>query len=276
MKKNTDILSLFYILFLMFIFLSSATGGIIAYVSYILAYFLPLVLFLVFLRDKESTPERLLVLKKNDIGFVLPIFAPTVLLVIGVSVATSYIVTSITGQTNSVDLGDSLLMAIVSHALIPALFEELLFRFLPISLLGQYSRSGLVLISAVFFALIHHSLFSIPYAFVAGVIFMTVALITDSVIPTVLLHFINNTMSVLFIFYGDNSIFVSILIGLLLLLSILSVAIIFLRRKEYLNRLSKTFSGEFKVSLSPISISFILLNLLIAVFSIDWSLVWKT
>ena len=276
MKKNTDILSLFYLLFLMFIFLSSATGGIIAYVSYILAYFLPLVLFLVFLRDKESTPERLLVLKKKDIGFVLPIFAPTVLLVIGVSVATSYIVTSITGQTNSVDLGDSLLMAIVSHALIPALFEELLFRFLPISLLGQYSRSGLVLISGVFFALIHHSLFSIPYAFVAGVIFMTVALITDSVIPTVLLHFINNTMSVLFIFYGDNSIFVSILIGLLLLLSILSVAIIFLRRKEYLNRLSKTFSGEFKVSLSPISISFILLNLLIAVFSIDWSLVWKT
>ena len=82
MKKNTDILSLFYILFLMFIFLSSATGGIIAYVSYILAYFLPLVLFLAFLRDKESTPERLLVLKKNDIGFVLPIFAPTVLLVI--------------------------------------------------------------------------------------------------------------------------------------------------------------------------------------------------
>ena len=276
MKKNTDILSLFYILFLMFIFLSSATGGIIAYVSYILAYFLPLVLFLVFLRDKESAPERLLVLKKKDIGFVLPIFAPTVLLVIGVSVATSYIVTSITGQTNSVDLGDSLLMAIVSHALIPALFEEILFRFLPISLLGQYSRSGLVLISAVFFALIHHSLFSIPYAFVAGVIFMTVALITDSVIPTVLLHFINNTMSVLFIFYGDNSIFVSILIGLLLLLSILSVSIIFLRRKEYLNRLSRTFSGEFKVSLSPISISFILLNLLIAVFSIDWSLVWKT
>lgn len=268
MKKNIDILSLIYILFLVLIFLSSALGGIMSYAFYLLAYFLPLMLFLVFLWDKDRSLQSYFSFDKKDIGFVLPIFAPTIFIILSVSMLTSFIVTSLTGQTNSVDLGDSLLMAIVSHALIPAIFEELLFRFLPMGIFRDESKGALVIISALFFALIHHSLFSIPYAFIAGVIFMIVAISTDSILPTIILHFINNTLSILFIFYENNELFSTLLFVGIVVVSVLSLVIIFSRKKMYVERFSKTFKGDINIALSPISISFILFNLLIAVFDL--------
>ena len=168
---------------------------------------------------------------------------PTVAIIMGISMLTSFVIKSVTGAANGVDIGDSLVFALFYHAFLPAIFEEMLFRYLPMRLLSGYSKKYCVLLSAMFFSLIHHNFFSIPYAFVAGVVFMTLNLMCDSIIPGTVIHFLNNVISILLIFYGTGSIFAPICIGLVVLLGVISIAFVFPKRKEYFSMIKSVFLG---------------------------------
>lgn len=244
MNKKISSLTICYILFLILLILFGLLPGILPRVCYPLAGILP-TLICIFLTKGEWKGEksRFLTLKKEDTGRTLPLIAPTVGLIILVSFATSWLIFSITGKENHVNVGDSLILALINHALLPTLVEETLFRYLPMRLLSSHSRRATVFISAFFFALAHRSLFSIPYAFLAGVIFMAIDLAADSIIPSVLIHFINNAISVGILFYGDNPAFTPAVLVILGIFSLVSLIVIVLRRKEYLRMLTVAFSA---------------------------------
>ncbi|MBQ8303212.1 MAG: CPBP family intramembrane metalloprotease [Clostridia bacterium] len=265
MTKKVNTLTICYLFFLILLFLSGGITGILSEVVYFLAFILPLCLALYLTRKEERADKNSLVLNRENIKITLPIIAPTVSAVMLISFVTSVIIFSLTGKTNSVSVGDSLILALISHALLPALLEEMLFRYLPMRLLASHSKRCAVFVSAFFFALVHHDLFSIPYAFLAGVIFMTVDLATDSVIPSVIIHFINNAISVGLLVYTDNPAFAPTVYVILGVATLISLIVVFKDKRSYFEKLSSAFARGEGVKFTLEMLLFAALTLTVAI-----------
>lgn len=96
----------------------------------------------------------------------------------------------------SLDKPYQILLYIVSTAVVPALCEELLFRGTVCKALMPYGKRSAVLISAVLFSLMHTNIEQTLYTFVGGLLLGWIYVNTESVIYPILLHFINNSVSV--------------------------------------------------------------------------------
>ena len=232
MKKAVISIFLADLAFLAFLILSGLFGGVLFYIAYSLAFILPFGAAMFFNRDSLSE-EKYLSIDKYRAGIALPLIPVTVLVVVVLSVFTS-LVLGYFGLTDDVTIEGSLPSALVVYALLPAVFEELLFRYLPLRLLSHRSAKTTVLLSALIFSAVHLDPFQLVYAFAAGAIFMTVDIMTDSVLPSIVIHFINNALSVLTFFLSDYPVFISAYLPTLLVLSILAVIHIASRRSEYM------------------------------------------
>lgn len=236
-------ISLIIYLDIAFVILLSVSGsipGILSTVIYILAFILPITLGYYGTKDKNNPLDFV---SEHRIKKSLPLIAPTLVLVMLLAYITSVIITAITGKTNAVDLGDSLPLAILSHAVLPAIFEEALFRYIPMRALKGEKTLAVIIYTAAIFALIHHSFFSLPYAFFAGAAFMLVDIMTGSIWPSVIIHFLNNLLSVLWYFCSGEAYFLPLLISLLAIALAVSALVIIKGRKYY--------GAKFKEILSP-------------------------
>jgi hypothetical protein len=146
--------------------------------------------------------------------------------------ALSSLVLGLIGKSNTPNLGDSLAVALLVHALLPAILEELVFRYIPLRICERGHNGTLVLISALFFALSHHSFFSFGYAFLAGCIFMAIDLVCESVIPSMVIHLFNNALSVLLMFYSQNTTLTLVLWLAVGASSLASLVYLFIKRRE--------------------------------------------
>lgn len=90
-----------------------------------------------------------------------------------------------------------LALALFSSAVIPAVFEELLYRRLICRELTVHGSAFAVIISALLFGLAHFSFYTFPYAFVCGLVLGFVYLKTGSAKYTAAIHFANNAFSVI-------------------------------------------------------------------------------
>ena len=268
MERKINVLSMTYILFLAILFLSGMFSGFLSEVIYLLAFLLPFVFALFVTRGEDENQRSMFSLDFEGIKLTFPIIIPTVVLVIVVSLLTSVIIEWLTGVRNAVNIGDSLAVALISHALLPAVLEEMLFRYLPMRFLSGYSKKVCILVSAIFFSLMHHNLFSIPYAFVAGVIFMAVDLMFDSLIPSILIHFLNNVLSILLIFFANRAGFIPVCIIVIAILFVLSLAFIIVRRKDYLEKLKGLFNKGEKLKFNVGILIFAIVCLFISIINL--------
>ena len=88
-------------------------------------------------------------------------------------------------------------LALTAFAIVPAVVEEYVFRGV---VLGEYLKietGAAVLISSIFFALLHFSLGSVLYGFFFGCVFALVRIATGNLIYTVVMHLIFNSVNVL-------------------------------------------------------------------------------
>ncbi len=264
-------------LFLLFLALSGSTAGITSEILYYLAFLAPILVALNNLyipRESshaswENTKSAMLrdlkrdfSLSKEDALFTLPIFAPAICLIIGISYATSSLM-GLFGYENVRVFEEPFFVALITHALVPAVLEELLFRFAPIKLLKDNKKCALLL-SSVMFAFAHASLFQIPYALLAGAAFSLLYMITGSILPSMILHFINNTFSLLSL-YGYLGVWVY---PTLATLFIASVFVILKRKKYYKERIAAVFPKGEKIELSYHPIIFIATTLILAISSL--------
>lgn len=74
----------------------------------------------------------------------------------------------------------------------PALFEELIFRGVILAGLKKHGEVFAILISALLFSIYHMSPEKTVYQFLAGVLFGLIAIKSKSIIPSVIIHFLNN------------------------------------------------------------------------------------
>ncbi len=248
MKKRIAALVMLDLLFLLFLIISGTASGALRWGLYFLAYILPIGAGVLLLRRHGlfCVPPRLVIGEKRAV-FSLALFAPTMLAVIAVSALTT-LVLSLFGKVNDVDVSGNLLYELLRHALLPALLEELLFRYIPIKLLLPYSGRGAIGVSALLFALIHVNLFQIPYALLAGAIFGFLTVASGSILPAVVLHFLNNAVSVLWMRNPETVPYV--ILPLLLLLSVPSVLYIVRKRREYAAEITRATGGE-RIGFSP-------------------------
>jgi len=83
-------------------------------------------------------------------------------------------------------------------ALLPAIFEEFTHRGLAMDALSRRGNEvSTVLLSGLLFALMHTNILQCFYAFVGGCVFGYLVLRSNSIIPSMVLHFCNNGLSVL-------------------------------------------------------------------------------
>ena len=94
-------------------------------------------------------------------------------------------------------LGNNLFLAIFSFALIPAVLEEIIFR--GIFFFGYRKTNPItkaIFINSLAFAALHINFQQFFYAFVMGWIFCLIDFSLDSILPSVILHFIFNATQV--------------------------------------------------------------------------------
>lgn len=107
-------------------------------------------------------------------------------------------------QNNIVDMSSTNFgVLLITGALLPAVFEELLLRGL---VQGEYEKYGStigILLTALIFALFHTNPVQIPALFVAGVCYGVLTAIFKSVWPAVIAHAINNCVAIVFSVKGD-------------------------------------------------------------------------
>lgn len=267
MKKKTNDLSIVYLLFIVLLFVSGMFSGALYQLLHFLSFALPIALGLYLSRRDGGLQKEYLSIDKDEAKKTVSLVAPTISVIILVSYITSLIIYLATGRVNSVDVGNSYPLALLSHALLPAIFEEALFRYLPLRMLASHSRRGAVLISAFFFAFAHHDLFTIPYAFFAGAILMAIDIATGSIWPSVVIHFINNAVSVSVIFFSGNTYFAPVIYSVLGLLTVISLAYIIKNRQKYLVFVSGAYEKGEEFGLTAEMICFAALMLIVALYN---------
>ena len=238
MKKAVNVFIGATLMFLLLSGLSGAAGNeVLSNAVYAAACILPTV-FAIFSKWCDACREkaRYLTFDGGRVLKFLPTVAPVIAVIIGISALSSFIMSITVGGTTvkaPEQLGGSIGIALLLHALMPAVLEEALFRYVPLRLIARRSPRVAVLLSAIFFALVHTDFFVIPYAFFAGVAFMVLDIALDSVYPSIILHFINNALSVLFSFYGENPEVMTAIYITVAVLTLISALLILIFRRKY-------------------------------------------
>ena len=96
------------------------------------------------------------------------------------------------------------ILFIIAIALAPAIFEELFCRKALIKFLKPHGRLFAIIISSLLFGLIHMNVQQFIFAFIVGIILALIYEYTNSVVYTMVVHFINNSISVLPLLLGES------------------------------------------------------------------------
>lgn len=90
----------------------------------------------------------------------------------------------------------STVLYIINIAILPALVEELIFRGIIMQTLRKFGDGFALLVSSVVFAVMHRNLVQGPNAFLMGLVIGYFVMYTGSIWTGVLMHFINNGLTV--------------------------------------------------------------------------------
>lgn len=85
----------------------------------------------------------------------------------------------------------------VSIAVVPAVFEEFAFRCCTLGVLKRWGKGFGVIAVSIIFGLSHGNPIQFIFAFLVGLILGYITVLTDSVIPAMFIHGINNTLTVI-------------------------------------------------------------------------------
>lgn len=101
-----------------------------------------------------------------------------------------------------------LFAGVVLMAVIPAVFEELIFRGIILKgLMSKYNKITSIILSAIFFVLMHTSLQQTLYQFYLGLLLGGIVAYGGSIFYSIILHFLNNFIVVIITYCGGLSIF---------------------------------------------------------------------
>ncbi len=274
LKDAIKYLTFLDLIFIVMLMLSGLLSGIAGQVIYYFAFIIPTAIACSISPKMKSAREEnagvreesadLFKMNKRDVKLLAPIVFPTVTIIFVTSLLTSVILSALGFSGNVVEIksfGEMLLL----NAFVPAVFEELLFRYVPMKLLAPYSSRACVLISSLYFALIHGNLFQIPYAFIAGAILISVSLAFNSVIPSIVIHLVNNTMSIVWMKYAVGWQGQAVFVGILAVLFCISCVCMYIYREKYKDKIHEILKKGEPIELNYAPLALIIPTVYIAV-----------
>lgn len=107
--------------------------------------------------------------------------------------------------SNEVNSVPEVLLYAVSTAVVPAFAEEFAFRGILMGSLRKYGDVFAIIVSSVMFGAMHGNVVQIPFAFMLGLIFGFVDCKTNSLFPSIGIHFLNNFYAVLMDILQNNT-----------------------------------------------------------------------
>ena len=271
MKKEVKFLTASSLFVLLFLMVSGAFDGIMHILVYILGFVAPVFACLYMYYGKEHGDKiftaEYLKISRGGVVMTLALMPCAVLLTLLSSLSVTEFF-ALFGLESNVVIKEPPLLALLLHAALPAVLEEAAFRYLPLRIMGGRAPRATVLVSATLFALLHHSFYSIPYAFVAGVVLMCVALITGSVVSSAVIHFANNALALLTMGALGVSAEPLTVIIVLAVLTLLSLALIIPRGRSILSALCESFSVKEGGGSPAVLLYLAVPSLIIAIFEI--------
>ncbi len=137
-----------------------------------------------------------------------------------------------------------IIVFIVGMALVPAIFEELLFRKWILNTSKRYGNLFAIVFSAILFGIYHLNISQGIFAFLIGILFGTIAVYTGGIKYTCLLHFLNNLYACLGMILGMDSIGFSYVTDIILAISVIGIILIL----KNLPNLKKIKKEELKIN----------------------------
>ena len=159
--------------------------------------------FIYFLFSNRKIAETVKV-KYVKLGTLIPIIFIGMAVAMIANFASSIIISnfSVFGFENKVNFSinvssiPEILLYIISSAVVPALAEEFAFRGVLMGALRKYGDVFAIITSSLLFGAMHGNITQIPFAFILGLIFAFVDCKTNSILPSIIIHFINNFYAV--------------------------------------------------------------------------------
>ena len=99
----------------------------------------------------------------------------------------------------------SFILMLLCVGILPALIEEFAIRGVILGALRKkFSDTSAIVISSVLFGIMHGNLQQIPFATLLGLLLAYATIYTGSLPPAILIHAVNNTVSVILAFSSQN------------------------------------------------------------------------
>ncbi|MCR5636262.1 MAG: CPBP family intramembrane metalloprotease [Clostridiales bacterium] len=93
---------------------------------------------------------------------------------------------------------------LISVAIVPALAEEFMFRGVVLTILRKYGDTFAIFISSLLFGLLHGNFVQTPFAFVVGLVLGFITVYTGSMLPSMIIHCLNNSISIIITYLNNN------------------------------------------------------------------------
>lgn len=179
----------------------SAWGGLVVQTAFSVLMFS--VAFIVAARIDKTEVRGLLQIRKVRASLLWPLVGCG----LGVSLVINDMVSRFVGTLNQIGINPSAgelaipdgLVGEVVYAivisLVPAIMEEFAMRGIVLGSLRKYGTAFAIIVSSMLFGLLHGNLVQIPFAFALGCVLAYVDVVADSIIPSVIIHFVNNLLS---------------------------------------------------------------------------------
>ena len=138
----------------------------------------------------------------------------------------------------SVDSPLAAITMVLSMAIFPAIIEEFCVRGVVLQTLRRYGDGFAIIMSAFIFSILHGNMVQIPYTMLAGIYFGYICVVTGSLWPSMILHFVNNLFSVLEViiisYKGEEfgAYATVIMLGLLVVIGIIGGIIFFTMKQK--------------------------------------------
>lgn len=175
-----------------------------------------------------------IIIKENKISYLDLTF--TILLTLGMcfgfSLLNNYFINFIEKISNyepqNIILPDfslpNFIVSFIFVCVLPAICEELMFRKLFIKSMQGANLIFTMLFVGLLFSLFHFNLVQTLYQFVIGCLFVIVVKATNSTIPAVLIHFLNNLIVLILYYINENLVIPLFVVIIGLVVAIISIS----------------------------------------------------
>lgn len=97
------------------------------------------------------------------------------------------------------------LIVVLYSAVLPAIFEEIAHRGLLLNAYKKYGIGKAMILSGIMFGLMHLNIGQFFYASIVGVLLAVLVVVSESIVPAIIVHFTNNFLNTYFDFAAFNN-----------------------------------------------------------------------